>query len=337
MNLASVLIALPGLLQTEMTERKIPGATIAIVHEGRVVYAAGFGVASTESAEPVRAEMLFRAGSTTKMMTAMALVKLSTQGKIRLTEPLGDVAPELHASLRRLTASQLLSHTSGLIPDTAMAGSHDDEALAKNVAAWDERRFKQPPGQGYLYSNHGYALAGYLVEKLAGKPFADTMEEQVFRPVGMRRTTFRPLVAMTWPLAQGHDDKTGVVIRPAADAAGFWPAGSMFTNVHELGAFAAAFMDGRPDRGIIETMTTPRVEIPQAKGAQYGYGLVLDSKAGLRRWSHTGSRAGYGSNVVMIPQRRFAIVLMTNASGGNLPKTLGRIQDLLFSDSPSAP
>ncbi len=327
MNLIPLLLLLPNLVQQEMTERKVPGAALAIVHEGRVVYSAGFGIASADTGEPVRAEMLFRAGSTTKMMTAAALVKLSLAGKIALDEPIGNRVPKLPEPLRPLTASQLLSHTSGLIPGTGYDGSHDDDGLAKNIMSWDAKRFAQAPGTGYLYSNHGYALAGYLVEVLSGKSFADAVEELVFRPAGMQRTTFRPLVAMTWPLAQGHDN--GAVVRPIADHTGFWPAGSMYTSVLEMSKFAAGFMDGSFDPKVVQLMTTPRVAIPKTQNEQYGYGLALDKYRGTTRWRHSGARKGYGSMAIFLPDRKLAIVLMTNGTGLSLPKTLEKIQEML--------
>lgn len=332
MNLIPLLLVLPNLVQQEMAEKNVPGATLAIVHDGKVVYSAGFGIGSVDTGEPVRAEMLFRAGSTTKMMTAAALVKLSLEGKIGLDDPIGSRLPELPEVLRPLTPGQLLSHTSGLIPDTGYDGSHNDDGLAKNVLSWDSKRFKQAPGVGYSYSNHGYALAGYVIEKLSGKPFADAVNELVFRPIGMQRTTFRPLIAMTWPLAQGHDN--GLVVRPIADDAGFWPAGSMFTSVLELAKFTTAFMDGSFDPKVVKLMTTPRIAIPDTQGEQYGYGLSLDSFQGAKRWRHSGSRRGYGSMAIMFPERKMAILLMTNTTGGSLPKTLTKIQEMLIIPDP---
>ena len=339
MNLVPLLLSLPGLLQTEMNERGIPGATLAIIKDGQIIYSAGVGVASTETNEPVRAEMLFRAGSTTKMMTAAALLQLSLDGKIALDEPIGNRVPTLPPGLRGLTIHQLLSHTSGLIPDTGFNGSHDDSGLAANIMSWDEKRFFTKPGRVYSYSNHGYALAGYLVEKLSGKPFADAVREMVFRPAGMARTTFRPLEAMTYPLSQGHNEK-GAVVRPSADHTGFWPAGSMFTNVLELARFADGFMkqqfpDKRLDGRVVAGLTTPRVVLPTSPAASYGYGVIVEQWRGITRWSHSGSREGYGSMLIMAPEQNLAIALMTNRSGANLPRTLEKIQEALLPAGPA--
>lgn len=318
-------------MEGEMAEKKLPGAVLAIVQDGRIVYSAGFGIANADTSEPVRAEMLFRAGSTSKMMTAAALVKLSLEGKISLDEPIGNKLPSLPPPLRPLTAKQLLSHTSGLIPDTSMFGPHDDEALEKSIMRWESDRFLAKPGEKYSYSNHGYALAGLIVEKLSGKAYADAVTDLVFQPVGMQRTTFRPLVAMTWPLAQGHDEK-GHVIRPAADNTAFWPAGSMYTSVLEFSQFLIAFMDGgqgKIDPRVITAMTTPVVDMPKSD-AKYGLGLQLSTFHGHERWSHNGSRAGYTSVVMMAPELKTGFVLMMNRSGGALPKTVEKLQEMLF-------
>ena len=109
-----------------------------------------------------------------------------------------------------------------------MFGSHDDEALKREVAGWKDDRFFTQAGKVYSYSNPGYWLAGLLAETIGGKPYADQVATTIFEPLGMTHSTFRPTIALTFPLAQGHDVFAGKqeIIRPAADNAASWPAGS---------------------------------------------------------------------------------------------------------------
>ncbi len=217
--------------RAELTRLHIPGAAIAIVQGNRVIYSVGVGVANVETGEPVRPEMLFRLGSTTKMFTAAALAGLAAEGKIDLDAPVGKHIGGLPPRLSQITANQLLSHTAGILDTAPMYGSHDDDALAKGIHGWTGDWLFTAPGKIFSYSNPGYWMAGYLVEVLSGEPYADAMRTRLFKPLEMQRSTFRPAMAMTWPLAQGHETFGGAapaVVRPAADNAASWPAGRSF-------------------------------------------------------------------------------------------------------------
>lgn len=307
----------------ELRTTNTPGGAIAVVQGDRVIYSRGFGVASVETKEPVRPEMLFRLGSTTKMFTAAALVTLAEQGKLDLEAPVGAYVTGLNAKVGRVTANQLLSHTSGFFDEAPMMGSHDEIALEKEVRSWTDSRFFTEPGKIYSYSNPGYWFAGFLIEHASGRTYADQLHESLFAPLGMKSTTLRPLVAMTYPLAQGHEQtpQGPRVIRPAANNAASWPAGSIFSSVVDLSRFVIAFMnDGRIDGqhvlvpAVIRRLTAPHAKVP-GTDAFYGYGLQVTKDRGVEVVSHGGSRAGYGSSIRMVPSRKFAVITVANRTG----------------------
>lgn len=198
-----------------------PDGAVAVVLGDRVIYSRAFGVANVETNEPMRPEMLFRLGSTTKMFTAAALVSLAERGAIDLHAPVGSYVTGLNAKVGRVTADQLLSHQSGFFDEAPMFGSHDETALEKEVRSWTDSRFFTEPGKIFSYSNPGYWFAGFLIEHAAKRKYADQLAESIFEPLGMKSTTLRPLVAMTYPLAQGHEEtpQGPRVIRPAANNA----------------------------------------------------------------------------------------------------------------------
>ncbi len=317
----------------ELAARRIPGAAVGIVRGDRLVFARGFGVASVETKAPVTPDMLFRLGSTTKMFTAAAVAGLALEEKLSLEAPLSRYLAFLPPGVGRATAHQLLTHTAGLMDTAVMNGSHDDEALGTGIRAWTDAYLFTGPGRIYSYSNPGYWLAGYLAESVAGKPYADVLKERLFDPLGMRRTTLRPLVAMTWPLAQGHDGAG--IVRPAADNVANWPAGSIFSSVEELARFTIAFMnEGRLEGrealkpAIIAKLTTPYVQIAGSPNS-YGYGLTVGTTRGVRMWSHGGSRLGYGSSIQMAPDHRVAVIVLANLSGASLPRTAEKALELM--------
>jgi CubicO group peptidase (beta-lactamase class C family) len=321
-------------VRDELVRAKVPGASVAIVRGDRVVYAKGFGTANVETGEAVRPEMLFRLGSTTKMLTATALVGLSIEGKIDLNAPIGKYISGLTPGIAAITANQLLSHTSGIHDEAPMYGSHDETALGAGIRKWTDDWLFTRPGRVYSYSNPGYWMAGYLVEVLSGKPYADAMADRVFGPAGMKHTTLRPLMAMTYPLAQGHDGDH--VARPAADNAAGWPAGSVFSCVQDLARYVIAFMndgmlDGKRvlDPKIIAAMSSPHADIPGSDG-KYGYGLTLREFRGVRLVEHGGSRMGYGSSIRMAPEQRVAVIILANQSGASLPATADKALQLML-------
>jgi CubicO group peptidase (beta-lactamase class C family) len=324
----------------EIARLRIPGAAIAVVKGDRVVYSGAVGVANVETGEAVRPEMLFRLGSTTKMFTAAALCGLAAEGKIDLKAPVGKYIAGLPPRLSKTTGDQLLSHTAGVLDTAPMYGSHDDDALGKGIRSWTDEWLFTSPGRIFSYSNPGYWMAGYLVEVLHGKAYADAMTERLFEPLGMKRTTLRPTTAMTWPLAQGHNSIGGgapYIARPAADNAASWPAGSMFSSVSELARFTVAFLnDGMVegkralDPKAIAMLSTAHAKYPGSDDA-YGYGLTIREHRGVRMVEHGGSRMGYGSSIRMAPAQRVAVIVATNRSGATLPATAEKALEMMVS------
>ena len=330
--------AIERIVTEELRATNTPGAVVAIVAGNRMLFARGYGVASVESPAPVTPDMLFRLGSTTKMFTASAVAALALEKKIDLQAPVGRYIQGLDPAIARLTANQLLSHTAGLKDEAPMFGSHDEAALGDGIRKWTAAFLFTEPGKIYSYSNPGYWLAGYLAETVAGKPYADVVEERLFKPLGMSRSTYRPTMAMTRPLAQGHEVVEGkpAVIRPAADNAASWPAGSMFSNVQDLARFVLAFLDSGKLDGkqvlpaeLVATLSTRRTDIPGSAGG-YGYGLNVSRERGVSWVQHGGSRAGYGSSIVMVPDQNFGVIIVANRTGSSMPKTSAAIVEMFL-------
>jgi CubicO group peptidase (beta-lactamase class C family) len=329
---------LDAVAQQELKDTSLPGATVAVVSGGRVIYTKGYGTANVETNAPMTPDLLFRLGSTTKMFTAAALASLADRGAVDLRKPVGDYIKGLHPSIARVTGHQLLSHTSGILDEAPMHGSHDETALMNNVLSWKEDRFFTEPGRIYSYSNPGYWLAGALIEAVSGKLYADQLHETIFAPLGMTRTTLRPTVAMTYPLAQGHDvvDGKAVVVRPFANNAASWPAGSIFSSADDLARFVVAFVGGGRVDGkqaiapkVIEMLSTPSARIPGSNN-EYAYGLNVSTQRGVRVIQHGGSRSGYGSGITMVPEKQFGVIFLGNRGGASLPRTARKAMDIVL-------
>lgn len=331
------LSALDESLKAEMASSGAPASACAVLLDGKVIYRKAFGLRSVETSAPAAPDDLFRIGSTTKMFVAAAILTAAARGIVRLDAPIGDIAPELHPSLARLTLSQLLSHTSGLADDAPMSGPLDESSLARRVKAWDETAFFTEPGKIMSYANTGYVLAGYVLERAMAKPFADAMTALLFEPLGMNKSTFRPLSAVTYPFALGHQKGSeGVfVVRPFPEHAGNYPPGSLFTNIDEISLFLTALLEnGAADAksvlppGLFARMAAPHAAIP-ALGRSYGYGLVLLRERGLDTVMHAGARAGYGSVFYMIPEKKFAVIILANTTGATFFNSARKAAELV--------
>ena len=337
---------LDKLVPVELKERNTPGTVIAIVMGDRVVYQKAFGVANVETNTPMQTDMLFRLGSTTKMFTAAALVALSEQGKIKLDEPIGNRVKGLSPKISQATPNYLLSNSAGVRDFAAPFVSNDDEALAKMVRSWKDDVFFADLGEIYSYSSAGFWLSGMVIEELTGKPYADAMTDIIFKPLGMERTTLRPLLAMTYPLAAAHAIENGkpTIIRPFFNNVAMWPAGSIFSNANDLSRWVIALLnDGRIDgkqllpAGLPIQLATPHIPVPGETDSFYAYGLTSFKYQGLQFVGHGGFSRGYGSMIQMVPARKFAVIVLTNKSGETMRKSLNKAMELGLGIKDDAP
>jgi len=330
--------ALEQVVAAELKEKRTPGAVVAIVSHDGVVYARAFGLANVETNAPMQQEMLFRIGSTTKMFTAAAMVKLSEAGKIRLNEPIGNRVKGLSAGLSQLTPHYLLGNSAGVSDFAPPFISQDDESLGKMVRGWKDEVLFAGQGEIYSYSSPGFWLSGFVVEEVEGKPYADAMDSLLFKPLGMNRTTLRPLVAMTYPMAGGHSvsgEGPPTIVRPFYNNVAQWPAGSIFSNIKDLSRFVIAFLnEGRLDGqqvftpALIAQMSSPHIAVPGEKDSYYAYGLTTFKYRGVQFVAHGGFSRGYGSMIQMAPARKFAVIVLTNKSGEILRRTLNKATEL---------
>ena len=323
----------------ELKDTGAPGAAVAVVSGDQIVFAKGFGVANVETQAPVTPAMLFRLGATTRMFTATALVMLAEEGKIKLNEPVGRYVKGLSPKISQVTVHQLLTNTAGLKDEAPMYGPHEDAALADGIRAWKDDYCVAGPGQKFLFSNPSYWLAGLALQETTGKPFADEMSERLFKPLGMNSSTFRPTTAMNSSLAQGHGTD-GKAIRPLADHAGTWPSGSLFSSVNDLARFMIALMNGGRIEGrqtlapsVIARLSTPYVGLP-GTNRSYGYGLIINEYRGMRLLRHGGGRLGYGSLIVVAPEKRFAVILLANQTDAMFNQAAEKALELMLPLAP---
>ena len=306
--------ALDEATTAEMKSLNIPGAAVVIIRGTTPIYAKAFGVANAETRAPVTLDTAFELASLTKTFTAMTLLTYAERKVIDLDAPVSRYIA-LPGCLGSARIGQLLSNTAGIRDEPDEFGTHDDNAMAEFVRSWREEDFCLfAPGTTFSYSNASYTLAGFVLEKIAGKAFPDLVAATVLSPLKMTHGGFRTVTVMTYPFAVGHK-MSGEVIRPLAEDSRQWPAGGLFASANDLSRFAIALLnDGMVDgqqviaANVVRTMFTPRVEIPALR-QQYGYGLFINDRV----VEHAGSNPGFTAVLRMRPDEHCAVIALANS------------------------
>ena len=339
--------ALDSITRAALTRTGTPGAQVAVVLDGRLVYERATGLADAESQRPATTRTLFRIGSVTKMLTAATLMELAASGKLDPQAPISRYVPELAPRrVGTVTTHQLLTHTAGWIDNAVAYGRMGEGALGEVFREVSDTLFFTDPGQVISYSNPGFSMAGYVAERAGEARFATLTERLVLRPVGMMRSTFRPLEVMTTDFSQGHTGPPGgaaTVVRPYTENTAQWAAGFLFSTAGELARFATALMqEGMLDgkrvlaASTVQRLTTGYQPIPGDSIARYGYGLMIDRKDGVRVWQHGGAINGFDAILAMVPDRRAALIVIDNRSGNPLTEIDRFVRDQVFGLPPRA-
>jgi CubicO group peptidase (beta-lactamase class C family) len=333
-------------IEEQLKATHVPGLALAIVKGQEVLYARGFGVTSVEDGGlAVTPQTLFRIGSVTKPLTGTMIMRLVEQGKLDLDKPVKEYIDGFTLSEPgaedQVTLRMLLSHTSGLPTRYRPFGPRNPEALEKHVREEiSHYRFVAQPGKLYSYSNPGINLAGYVAQVAGGLPYTELMQSQVFEQLEMKRTTFDPLVAMTYPVAQSHDpqpDGTMQVEHQFGENAANHPSGYAMSTVVDLANFAMMHMNqGRlkdkqilSPEGVME-MHTPQSQSYTVSGSGYGITFMIYSYKGLRLVGHDGDSNTFLCKFVMVPDAQVAIIMMVNRFEMDLTSLTKQILDQLF-------
>ncbi len=324
------------------------GAAFGIVVAGETVVADGFGFADTEGKTPARADHLFRIGSITKPVTAMAMLRLVHLGEARFGDPVTAFVPELESVENPYSWTpgpsvfQLATMTSGLAREPRnlpryLVGAPQDW-LDTALRALEEVSFEYEPGTRYQYSNIGYAMLGAAVERAAGEPFMAHVGEHLLTPLGMDSSTFFPTPELDGRIAEGatvNDDGSLDAETPAREHAGRGykvPNGALYSTVEDLGVFLRFLVgvEGAPFDGVIpadfrqENLTKAFAAGDLSSG--YGFGFMtrrLDDAGGdsFTAYGHGGSVAGYRAAAWIEPQTGAAVILLRNVGGDGLNLT----------------
>jgi CubicO group peptidase (beta-lactamase class C family) len=327
---------LDALIPSQLRNRNIAGAVVSVVKDGQVLFQKGYGYADVEEKKPVLPDQtLFRAGSISKLFTATAVMQLVEQGKLDLDRDINDyldfTIPKTYPE--PITLRQLLTHTGGFeetLKNLFVAHESDIKPLrAYLVNEMPARIF--PPGKIPSYSNYGFTLAGYIVERVSGEKFERYIENHILKPLGMKNSTFdQPLPAQLAPqMSKGYLSASK---RPRDfEFVQATPAGALSTTAADMTRFMLAFLqDGAVDGvSILKPETVRQMETRQFEFHPMLPGLGITFMEYLidpvRTIAHGGDTVYFHSDMVLVPDAHFGYFLSYNSLGKDVGGGRGEV------------
>lgn len=314
------------LIQHGMEKASVPGLSIALVDDQRIVWAEGFGYADKERDIPATADTLYRVGSISKLFTATAAMQLAEQGRLDIDRPLTDTLPDFAIRSRfpataPITPRELMTHHAGLPRDRAKgfmtAHPQPFESLTADIR---DEYLAYPPGLVFSYSNLGVSLLGTAIERVSGQPFAEHLRQTVLAPLGMTNSAFAPGLSPSPLMASGYQGQEAAAEPPLRDV----PAGGLNASVADLARFISmVFADGRPvlQPGTLAEMLRPQnADVPLDLDFRIGLGWMLSpfGASAIENAGpvaiHNGATAYFRSQLYLLPEHKLGVVVLANSS-----------------------
>ena len=312
-----------------------PGASIAIIENGKIIYSQGYGAANLEYGVPNSPATVFPLASVSKQFTAFAIYLLVQDGKLSLDDDVRKYLPKLHDFGKVITIRQLLHHTSGVRDHwnlLILAGWRPEDQITDDDVArllFRQAELNFAPGDRFLYSSSGYTLLAMVVKQVSGKTLPEFAKERIFDPLGMAHTHFQ--------------DDYGIVVKDRAYSYARQPDGkyqyvalssssSLFSTVGDLARWDENFYTGEVGGPALLAQMQEKGKLNNGNEIDYASGLEIGKYRGLRTVEHAGGDAAYRTNILRFPDQRFSVVVLANAGDVNATALSFKIADIYLED-----
>jgi CubicO group peptidase (beta-lactamase class C family) len=328
--------AIDHYLAEQVRKEGYVGFSVAILRDGKLIFAKGYGQSSAEPPVAVATDTSFAIGSITKQFVCACVFLLAEQGKLSVHDPVAKYYPDLTRA-KDITLYDLMNHVSGY-PDYYPL-DFVDRRMFKPTAADDIIRqyaggkLDFEPGTRWSYSNTGYTILGRVVEKVSGEPLGEFLKRRIFEPLQMTRSFLVPR-SETPGLARGYTTFALGPLEPARIEAEGWldAAGGIYASATDLARWDLALMSGRvvkPES--YRLMTQPRL-LANGKSTNYGCGLSITQREGETILQHSGAISGFLAYNAAVPRTKSAVVLLSNSEERNPRPLHDTILNLLLKD-----
>jgi len=317
---------LDGVMAANLRDKHVAGATVAVVKDGALFYANGYGYSDVAHRTPVSAERsLFRIGSTSKLFTWTAVMQLVEQGKLDLdtnvNKYLDFKIPDTYPK-QPITLRHIMTHTPGFEEDGRDLIT-DDSTKMIPLGRWLATHIPgrvRPPGTFSSYSNYATAVAGYIVQRVSGENYDDYIEKHILAPLGMTQTTTRqPLPAgLKNDMSNGYIWAGGVYQPQKFEIINAPPAGSIASSATDMSKFMIAHLED--GKGILAESTAKKMHArafghdPRLPG--FALGFYEQSSHGLRIIGHGGDTRWFHTDLALIPEEKLGVFVSYNTASG---------------------
>lgn len=303
-------------IAAQMTWLHIPGLSLAVVKDGAIAKAKGYGLANLETDTPATPETVYKIGSLSKQFLATAILVLVQDGKLGLDDPAAKYLEGTPEAWKPITIRQLLTHTSGLIRELPNFDPFKPQSDADALKSAGALPLRFPPGEKWEYSNVGYYALAEIIRTVSGKPWSEFVAERVFAPADMiaTRTTTSTLVPHR---ASGYSSR-GRILLNAPDWPIVRPSGAFISTVLDLAKWDAALSANKILTPASRTALWTPVTLSNGEPHPYGFGWFVDSVNGHRRIRHDGGLPGFVSDFERFEDDKLTVIVLANRENRDL-------------------
>jgi CubicO group peptidase (beta-lactamase class C family) len=306
--------------------------SVLVARGDQIIINKGYGLANREWSIPNAPTTKYRIGSVTKQFTAAAILLLEEQGKLKVEDPVKTHWPEAPPAWDKVTIFHLLTHTSGIPSVTSLPDFETwrllDSTAEKTTAYVRDKPLEFPPGSQFHYSNSGYILLGFLIERISGQSYGDFLREKIFTPLNMKDSGVDSNIAIIERRAAGYSPgKDGPENTSYTNMTFPHGAGALYSTTEDLLRWNQGLFGGKllsPES--LKKMTTPFKD-------DYGFGLGIVKDKDRNSISHSGGIQGFNTNLTYYPDEKLTIAVLANLNGDTPDQLARQLSAVLHGDT----
>ena len=306
-----------GYVKQRMRELHIPGLSMAVVKEGRIVKAIGYGMANLETNSAATPETVYKTASLSKPFIAAAILLLMQEGKIGLDEKVSKYLESSPESWREITVRHLLTHTSGIVRDPPEYHPFTEQPITEVIRSVYPVPLSFPTGDKWLYSNVGYYALAEIITKVSGKPWDEFIAERLFAPAQMTSTRTTTVTGIVPRRANGYQRKESGMVN-AENWIAVRPSGAFLSTVLDLAKWDALLDSANPIKPSSRKLMWTPVTLNDKTSADYGFGWYVDSFLGRARIHQDGQFPGFRSDYERFEDDKLTVIILANSDDESL-------------------
>ncbi|PTL98750.1 MAG: serine hydrolase [Bacteroidetes bacterium] len=299
-----------------------PGAAVLIAKDGKAIYKKAVGMANLELNVPLTTDNVFEIGSITKQFTAVSVLMLEEQGKLKVEDDITKYIPDYPTNGKTITIHHLLNHTSGIKSYTSMESfikhARTDMTPTELIDVFKNEPMDFDPGEKFLYNNSGYIILGHIIEVVSGQSYAEFIQDHIFSKLDMKASYYGSMKDIIKNRAYGYQDRNGFVNADYLSLTLPYAAGSIMSTVDDLLIWQNAISANKLiKRNSLEKAINGST-LNNGEKIPYGYGWIKGSVNGSDTNEHSGGIFGYVTNGIFLPKENMYVIALSNCDCSNV-------------------